>query len=766
MHIIIHYITALQTGCILTVIPGIRKNGLMHIVRVAALTLLLLSEALPAQAGEVITIGVLAFRPKPEILQRMQPIARELEKGLPGYDILIEPLTYDELRERLDSKKLHFALINPGVYIQLRKKNSMTGVLATQVVRHAGKPASKLGGVVIVRSDRADITTLADLKGKKVAAVESGSLGGFQSQAYELSQIGIKPFQDLDLAFTGLPHDNVLTTVMSRKADAGFLRTGVLEEMAAEGKLDLSRFTVISLQQHPSFPFMASTRLYPGWPFVALPHVKEELASRVASILLRMESPDAGPGSQDFIIPADYSQVEEMLRGLRMPPFDVTPPVELHDVWKLYRWQIMLFLTSAGIIVVLMGSVLIRNRQLKVSQLKTEQVNTSLLESESRFRSLFELSPIPLAKSDRDGGIQILNRQFISSFGYTLDDIPTVADWMIKAYPDEIYREAVICDWTAAVKSAEVHKREIAPMEYLTTSKDGSKKVLEIFGFPLDDGLLVAFLDHTQRRQYENELIAAREAAEAANRAKSEFLANMSHEIRTPMNGIIGMVQLLNMTELNEEQREYLGHISLSGRNLLNLINDILDLSKIESGKIELESSEFSLKEVIADIIKIQTSCIRDKQITLVADFAPDVPETVHGDQLRFKQIMLNLTGNAIKFTNQGSVTVTAEAENRTEDSVVITISVTDTGIGIEPDAMEKIFSPFEQADSSTTRKYGGTGLGLTICRRLAGIMGGRIWADSTPGTGSTFFVELPFRPVQIQPITQGVHDCPEQGVA
>ena len=257
--------------------------------------------------------------------------------------------------------------------------------------------------------------------------------------------------------------------------------------------------------------------------------------------------------------------------------------------------------------------------------------------------------------------------------------------------------------------------------------------------------LVVAHEDITERKRAELALIGAREGAEAANRAKSEFLANMSHEIRTPLNGVIGNAQLLEMSDLDREQKEYLAAIMLSGSNLLSLINDILDLSKIEAEKVTLETADFSLRGCFNNVIRTQRSRIANKGLSLKVQIPNDVPDALLGDELRVKQILLNLLGNAIKFTREGGITLSAELKDQTSDRALIEIAVTDTGVGIAQAVAEDIFKPFVQADSSITRQYGGSGLGLTISRRLAELMGGSISVESKEGSGSTFRVLLPF---------------------
>jgi len=361
----------------------------------------------------------------------------------------------------------------------------------------------------------------------------------------------------------------------------------------------------------------------------------------------------------------------------------------------------------------------------------------ALLKSQQEFASLFNNSPEALVYLDPKSNILNINPRFTELFGYTLDEVKgrNIDDGMI--HPSNKIEEGEDLDKIALSKG-------YFNYETIRKKKDGTLFPVSISGsnILIDGqlkGIIGTYIDITERRKAEKEIIKAKKEAELANRAKSVFLASMSHEIRTPMNSIIGIVELLNFTSLTNEQREYLDLLQISANNLLDIINNILDISKIESGHLELEKTKFDLWDLMETIGATLGPKASQKGLEFMCHIGPNVPKYIICDPIRLRQIFINLIGNSLKFTEKGEVIFSVEMLENENSKVTLYFKIRDTGIGISKEKQEKIFESFVQADSSTTRKYGGSGLGLAISKQLIEKMGGKIWVESKVGKGSTF---------------------------
>ena len=363
----------------------------------------------------------------------------------------------------------------------------------------------------------------------------------------------------------------------------------------------------------------------------------------------------------------------------------------------------------------------------------------ALRESEERFRGTFENAGVGIAHTHSTGRLLRVNEKFCAIVGYPR------AELLQKTFQDITHPD----DLTTSLGSLAALLRgepAVVRHEKRYVRKDGSPVWVELFTSLQRDAAgqpayaIAVVQDISERRRLDAELRRAKEAAESANRAKDEFLANVSHEIRTPMNAILGMTDLVLGTPLSDDQRQSLRTVKAAADNLLSILNDLLDFSKIEAGKLELDPADFSLRAALGDTLRTLAMRAHKKGLELVSHVQADVPDALVGDAGRLRQVLLNLVGNAIKFTKEGEVVVRAEvAGDAALEEVHVRFSVSNTGIGIPPEKQEKIFRAFEQEDTSTTRKYGGTGLGLTIAARLVALMGGTISVDSEPGRGSTF---------------------------
>ncbi|WP_406695683.1 ATP-binding protein [Singulisphaera sp. Ch08] len=388
-------------------------------------------------------------------------------------------------------------------------------------------------------------------------------------------------------------------------------------------------------------------------------------------------------------------------------------------------------------------------------------------ESEERSRRLVEKLPLAMCACNHEGVLTYYNDYASNLWGWS----PRIGDRVHRycgaaklVWPDgtELLHEQ--SPMAQALRDGTAFRNR----ELVIEQPEGRRIPVFVNIDPIRDagdrivGAINVFVDVTELKQAQAELRLAKEAAEAANRAKDVFLANVSHEIRTPFGGILGMTELVLETPLTDDQRQCLLTIKAASESLLGLIDGLLDYSKIEAGKLELDPAEFSLRAVLCETMRTLQARAHEKGLKLACDVRPGVPDALVGDAGRLRQVLLNLVGNAIKFTKQGRADVRVEPfadSPESEGETVVRFAVTDTGIGIPPDGQERIFQAFEQEDGSTTRQYGGTGLGLTIAAGLVGLMGGTIHVESEPGQGSTFAFTARFglRPRSAEPINDAV---------
>jgi len=367
----------------------------------------------------------------------------------------------------------------------------------------------------------------------------------------------------------------------------------------------------------------------------------------------------------------------------------------------------------------------------------------ALRQSEEKYRTIIQTIQDGYFELDAAGNLTFFNSSFAEITGFAPDELRGM-DAKHYLDPDSATRFIEAChDLRQSGEPARA-------LELRILQKSGEERFIETALSPIVssqgevDGYRGLFHDVTRRKKAQA-LQEAKQAAEAASRAKSEFLANMSHEIRTPLNSIIGLVELVLDTELSAEQREDLAVVKSSAYGLLAVISDILDFSKIEAGKLELEDSAFDLPEFLGESLRVMAVKAHEKGLELAYRVAPDAPRRVVGDPARLRQIIFNLVGNAIKFTEKGEVVVSVETTRPSSSHAELLIAVKDTGIGIPAEKRETIFDPFAQADGSTSRRYGGTGLGLSVSAQLVALMGGRLWVESTPGKGSAFCFTIRF---------------------
>jgi len=464
------------------------------------------------------------------------------------------------------------------------------------------------------------------------------------------------------------------------------------------------------------------------------------------------------------ITPADISDPLELIARADALSVELDTPItpgfealvfkasrEIEDIYELTyirkdgsRFPAVVSVTAlrdaSGAIIgyLLIGTDNTARKRVEEEQKKSDQ---KLRDQQFYTRSLIESNIDALMTTDPSGVITDVNKQMEALTGCTRDEL-------IGAPFKDYFTDPGRAE--AGIKRV-LREKSVTDYELTACARNGKQTVVSYNATTFYDrnrtlqGVFAAARDVTERKRVEAELQQATAAAESASRTKSEFLASMSHEIRTPMNAIMGIADLLAKTELTPEQDKYVQIFRRAGDNLLNLINDILDLSKVEASQLELERTGFALGDHLEKVIEMVAVRAEEKGLALTCDIAADVTLDLVGDPTRLRQVLLNLLGNAIKFTQAGGVSLTVARQGDASVPTALRFTVTDTGIGIAPEKLGRVFERFTQADSSTTRRFGGSGLGLTISRRLVELMGGRIWVESVVDAGSTFAFSAPF---------------------
>jgi signal transduction histidine kinase/DNA-binding response OmpR family regulator/ABC-type phosphate/phosphonate transport system substrate-binding protein len=682
---------------------------------------------------KVYQFGVFAYLGEERTRAQFAPIVDYLNSRLQNERFELQVLSQDEIYHRIEEKKLDFVTTNPTHYIVIRNQLKLSEPIATLITLRNGQPNKSLAGTILVLAERNDINGLSDIKGKTIAIPGYAFMGGYHAQAYELHQANIHLPDDVKEILVKGDHYSVITSLLTAEADVGFVRDGILEHMVQTGQLDLNTLKVINAQYGLNTPNQISTRLYPEWPVVALPHVPEGIQRQVSSLLLTLESNDNNAKATNiygFSIPSDYLPVETLSRTLKLPPFDSFNSVGLYDVWRqYYEWV----LSIIAAIITLSSLSLLLWRYYQKAQFNAKYARDIL---------------------DAQRSIIVINNgqktiDVSGEFYRYFTEFKTLADFLQRYH--------CICDLFTEQEGYLHNSEDMKWINDVLTSPYQEHKALIryqehewIFRIWVEFSqqlgyYIITLIDITELEHSNLQFFAQKQVADTANRSKSEFLANMSHEIRTPMNGIIGLSEL-GITEKDPiKMQHYLERVHHSGKLLLAIINDILDFSKIEAGKMEILHEPFFLGQLLDQINSLFEPMAERKNITFKLSIDRLIMDAYIGDALRLRQVITNLISNAIKFTDKGTVALKIDSRQH-DNQQWLSFSVEDTGIGLTPEQQSRIFHAFEQANQSIARNHGGTGLGLVISQRLVEAMGGTqgIQLNSEKNQGATFSFSLP----------------------
>ena len=741
-----------------------------------------------------VNIGVLAFRGKAQAIERWTPTAEYLQQHIPGYHFNIIPLSNNNVSLSVKSKHIHFLLTNPASYASLENEYRITRILTLKNKR-LSQGYTRFGAVIFTRKSNSHIQNFEDLQGKHFMAVHPNAFGGWWMAQFELLQHGVNKDDFSQLSFVGFPQDQIVTAVLKGEADAGTVRTHVLENMSNNGLIDLNQIRILNTQTHPGFPFLLSTKLYPEWPLATLEHTPDDLAQQVAIALLQLPAthPAAVQGRyHGWTVPLDYGPVHALMRQLNVGPYS-EHSMSWTTIFHFYRWRIAL-ISVACLLFILTFFYLVRlNQNLKHSQteLKREVATRKQAEEKAqyhaeRIKALYQAATTP--GIDYEEQLKVVLQTGCALFQSELGKIARIdgtqhTHTIVLAHTDVDHPIVIFAPTPLSLTFCEKAYYENQPLainhigesEYAITEKYHQSGIESYIGAPImqnekiygtisfssrtpgsssftpEDLQLVRLMGRwvgvmIEQHLAKQEITAAKDSAIAANYAKTAFLANISHELRTPLNAIIGLSDLLLIdAQENQDQQaiQYLEDISMSGDHLLGLINAVLDFSKIETGKMETNLSKINISQFANTIYAALHHLVEKNNNQFEYYIYTEDRRNFVSDEGKIRQCVINLIGNAAKFTHDGQVKL--EIDRKTIANIdFLIITVSDTGIGISNDKLQKIFEVFNQGDANTAQEYGGSGLGLAITEKYCKMLGGHIIADSEPGEGASFTMRLP----------------------
>lgn len=722
-----------------------------------SLLLFILSSTSQFSFAEEIRIGVRAYRGAEMALNRWQLTADYLSEKIPGYTFTLIPYEINSLlNEAASRKEFDFVLTNPAAHIEQKMRYGATPI-ATLINKRKDRGYTRFGSVIFTRSDRSDINTFGDLKGKSFMGADELGFGGWRIAWLELLRNGVNPYRDFQrLSFGGGIQQNVVKAVLNRSVDAGCVRTDMLERLAQKGEIQLKDFKVLGTRTTEGFEFLHSTPLYPEWPFAKLEHTPQELASKVAAVLYEIPRDSIAAKKGRYIgwtFPLDYTPVDNLLKELRAGPYQPVTPLSLKEIFEKYWYYIAILAILVAATSIVLTFVIRSNTRLKQVQSSLEaeiaernKTDEQLANSQRMLQLVLDTIPVRVFWKDKNSVYMGCNKLFAKDAGLKKpDELIGKTDYdMGWSEQADLYR----ADDKQVMQSSQPKLNYEEPQ----STPEGDKIWLETSKIPLTDnegnaiGIMGTYTDITERKRNQRELeeyktrleikVAERTAAlEASNRELESYSHSIAHDLRAPLRSLIGFSQILvedAAGKLNKEELDALSRIISSGKHMAELIDDILELSKITRN--ELRITHVNITEIAHELV--EHLAVDTKNRNIKWKIQENMQDT--GDETLLRLLMQNLIDNACKFTHNIDNPVIEISKSKNGSGYIYHVS--DNGIGFDMQYADKIFMPFQRL---LPDEFDGTGVGLATVERIVQRHGGKVWAEGIPRKGATFHFTL-----------------------